>query len=905
MTRRGGRAGRAARLLVPLLLGAWTTAAGSAAPLGDPGAARGDGSAPRESLLFVVRLDQLDLSEGIPVFSEGTRYFLPLGELCRLLDLAVEVDAGRGYAAGFLIDEKKRFELDLKFRRVSLAGAASSFDDAAAFAESDDIYVDSALLESWLPLKLEVRFHDLLVKITATEKLPLQQRLERDKKLAAGAKARPPVDLPRFALPYRRLDGPFVDASLRYSKRGERGEGRLEYSLAATGDLLLLEANLFLYGSDEELTDARLTLGRKDPEGRLLGPLRAREVAFGDIFHPGLELAALPRSGPGFLISNFPLDQPSQFGRESFRGDLPPGWEAELYRGEELLAYVRSRDDGLYEFLDVPLLFGLNLFRVELYGPQGQRRTERRLRNVLDSLTPPGQLRYRLAGNDPGIRYFGPDRFEAGPRASLELSTGLARNVSASLSLASVDYRDRSTTFAEAGLRAFAGPLLASFDLAVDGDGGTALQGRLQSRWRRFGVELRHAQLDSFESERFVVPGEELRSRTWLRLDTVLPATFLPRLPLYLDLRQDRYASGRELDQVAFRVSAFLRGLSLTHQIALSRLTGDPSGGEILDGLPGGRAPARRTAVGQLLLSKYVARLALRGRADYELEPRAELTGLELTAEWERRDAWLLSGGVSRLFRSGENRYSAGVGRVEGPFGINAIVDYGRLGGFGLSLLLSMSFSRDSRTGHWQHQARPLAFGGGLSARAFLDENGNGLLDPGENGIAGAGLLVGGNNTRLRTDEQGELFLANLPPYQPLSLAISPGTLEDPYWQPAGPGVAILPRPGKVAVVDFPVEITGEITGTVYLELQGRSREAPGIELELVAADGRVAARARSAADGFYDLDRLRPGLYTLRIAEAQVARLKLTGPTHREVRLEPGGTILDNLDFQLVRGEI
>jgi hypothetical protein len=70
-------------------------------------------------------------------------------------------------------------------------------------------------------------------------------------------------------------------------------------------------------------------------------------------------------------VSSFPLQLQSQFDRQSFRGELPPGWEVELYRGAELLAYAQSRADGLYEFLDVPLLFGLNVFRLELYGPQG------------------------------------------------------------------------------------------------------------------------------------------------------------------------------------------------------------------------------------------------------------------------------------------------------------------------------------------------------------------------------------------------------------------------------------------------------------------------------------------------------------------------------------------------------
>ncbi len=69
--------------------------------------------------------------------------------------------------------------------------------------------------------------------------------------------------------------------------------------------------------------------------------------------------------------------------------------------------------------------------------------------------------------------------------------------------------------------------------------------------------------------------------------------------------------------------------------------------------------------------------------------------------------------------------------------------------------------------------------------------------------------------------------------------------------------VAILPRPGKLAMVDFPVQIAGEVSGTIYLLRAGTRREAGGVELELLDGRGEVVARTRSAADGFYDLDRL------------------------------------------------
>lgn len=849
-----------------------------------------------ELFLFALRLDQLVLSDELVIYRRGEKWLVPLGELCRLLDLAVDVDASRGLAAGFLIREDRRFLLDTRLLKIEVAGERRPFDSEGFLLEGGDIYVEANLLGKWLPLELEVEAHSLVVRVLAREKLPLQLRLEREKKLASSRKHHQTSHLPRLDLPYRLLDGPFADASLRYSRRADTAgttQNTLDYSLHATGELLYLEADLYLGGTSEEILDSRLSLGRKDPDGHLLGILGAREVTLGEIFHPGLELVALPRSGPGILISNFPLGQVSTFGRQSFRGDLPPGWEAELYRGEELLAYVRSRPDGLYEFLDVPLLVGLNLFRIELYGPQGQRRTERQALNIGDSLTPNGKVYYRLAGNDPGFRLVGQGPPTVGPRASLEVSAGLAKHVSATASLATLEQEGRTETYGQAGLHAYWGPILAGFDLAAESRGGLAWQGQLQSRWRGFGLQLRHAEIDGLESEALRSPVGPLRRRTWLSADAILPAwAFLPRMPVVFEARQDELRSGVKLTELRGRISAFRRGFAIANQLNYSFSS---SRNELDTG---------NRAFGQLLVSKFLRSLALRGEADYELKPNAELTSLAVTGEARRGRNWLLSGGVTRVLRSGQTRYQAGVSRLDGPFGFTATADYAGDVGLGVSLLLSISLSRDSREGEWHSQARSLASSGGLSARVFLDENGNGRMDPGEQPIEGAGLTLNGGNLAARTNRRGEVYLANLAAYQAADLAVSTSTLEDPYWQPGSEGVSIGSRPGKVAVIDFPIEVGGEIIGTVFLQYQGSRREAGGVEVELVAADGTVHAKTRSASDGFYDLVNLRPGSYTLRVAQDQVSRLRVVGAPSRSVELKPDGSVLEDLNFLLVSVE-
>lgn len=850
--------------------------------------------APQEEdlLLLAVRLDRTILTNSLPAYQTPSGVLVPLGELCRLLDLGITVDPASGTAAGFFIDEGRRFALDVRNQSVVVAGRSKRFDSAQIEIHEDDIYADASLLSEWLPLGLVVDPFGAVITVHPEEKLPLQLRLERARQLEmSGASGSGLASLPRRELPYRLFDGPFIDQTLRFATQPISGGGRnnlAEYATYVTGDLLFMEASAFLSGSDQGVSDSRLSLGRKDPDGRLLGFLAAREVTVGDVFHPGLELIASPRSGPGVLISSFPLDRQIQFDRQSFRGDLPPGWEAELYRGDELLAYTQSRADGLYEFIDVPLLFGFNVFRVELYGPQGQRRSELHRFNVGDTLTPKGRVYYRLAANDPSYRLAGTGPTDNQSRASFDLSAGLTRNLSASLSLAAVDLiNDGPHAYAKAALRAFWGLLFANLDVAADRNGGSVWQGTVQSRLGSVGVEAQHAVLDGFVSERFGPSfPSPLRSRTHLRFHAVIPSGWLPQVPVLFEARQDRFESGAQRRELTGSVSTFSRGLAVSNQVTWATTSG------------GDETPTT-TATGQFLVSRHHRAFSVRGQLAYSIRPDLQLDRIAMTGDQQLESGLLASAGVSRAIETGRTRYLVGLSKLEGAFGLGVTVNYTSPGGFGASVLLSVSVGRDPRDGSWHHQARPLAGFGALSARAFLDANGNGRFDLGEEPIADAGFLLNGAGGLARTDPAGGAFLANLSPYQDVDLTLATSTLEDPFWKPAVDGVRILPRPGKVAVIDFPVLVTGEITGTVYLERGGTSREASGVDLELVDSRGTVVKTARTAYDGFYDITDVEPGSYTLRVTAEHVVKLAVVAPS-REVDILPSGTVIDGLDFVL-----
>ena len=144
-------------------------------------------------------------------------------------------------------------------------------------------------------------------------------------------------------------------------------------------------------------------LYRSDPDGKLLGPLRATHIAAGDV--PGLS-STFNSAGPngrGLVVTNRPFSQIGNFDRTEFRGRLPDGWDAELYRNGTLVAFDSDSDgDGDYLFKNIDVLIGDNDYEIVLHGPQGQEQRVRDTVNVGTDSAPPGKLWYWAGVRQPG-----------------------------------------------------------------------------------------------------------------------------------------------------------------------------------------------------------------------------------------------------------------------------------------------------------------------------------------------------------------------------------------------------------------------------------------------------------------------------------------------------------------------
>ncbi|MCH9031004.1 MAG: hypothetical protein IIB00_01910, partial [candidate division Zixibacteria bacterium] len=534
----------------------------------------GDDFIEDEILILQVQLGKYILSDGILGFLHRGGVMLPLGEMCRIVDFPIEVEPDEGLAHGWFLREYRFFSLNHSRSEVVIRGRIQTYDASLVRLEADDIYVDATLLSRWFPLDFTMDLPRLIVRLSSREPLPFEQKLKREElwKSKRRGRASGPA-YPRQNSAYKLLDWPVVDAnqSLAYGRGSVRGR-EARYNGLVSGDFLFMTSTLFLLGSDETtVEELRLSLSRTDPDNGLLGPLGASKLSFGDIFSPQQALSATSRAGRGIEISNFPVSRPSEFDRTTMQGELLPDWEVELYRNEVLLDFQLSRGDGRYEFIDVPLLFGMNILRLVFYGPQSQKYEDVERILIGPGLLRPGERLYRLAYIQQDVDLFlvGIDTTriaqQGEERLLAEFEQGISRRISLSVSGASIPLRSGRRKYGSFGIRAALFGAFTRIDASHDNLGGTALKITTQSNPLGMDFLFEHGRFYDFISESISESGDPVTSQTQVRLDGVIPRWILPRISFGGTGRLERRESGRYRLNGSNRISFFFAGISASN----------------------------------------------------------------------------------------------------------------------------------------------------------------------------------------------------------------------------------------------------------------------------------------------------------------------------------------------------
>lgn len=859
-------------------------------------------SRPDEQLLILeVRLRDLVLNDGMFGYVDEGGLLLPLSEFFRTLEFPISIDPANGRASGWYIAEDRTFSLDILNREVAIDNRKMKFNRHLVELHEDEIYVDSRLLADWFPVDIQFDLGNLIVMLRSREPLPLEQRMTRDIRRGKALAQRDRRDgkYQKIETPYAWVAWPMVNlnAEAGYSKDATGADFlHSQYGLLANGDFMKHGASLFVGGNQEKgVSDVRFQMGRKDRDGEMLGFLRATEYSMGDIVTPSVELIAKSRFGRGAELSSFPLARTGKFDSTTVVGELPLGWEVELNRNGVLLDFRASRSDGRYEFADVPLLFGLNIIQLQFFGPQGQYREETKRILVGPGQVPPGRLNFRIAASqqderlvplDSGATLSAADQaLQGDPRASMEFEYGATKYLSLAASAATLPGTGGRRSYGGLGLRFGAGGMYGRLDVVRDNTGGTA--GKLGTQFNLpFNLVFLAEQglYKDFSSEEVVDDGDLPVSSTEGRLDGVVPLWQGNRLPFNFTGAYEKSESGASTLDLSNRLSLALGRLSMSNNLQWRRtrtVIGDTT-----------------SAGGGLLFGGRAWGVGIRGNLGYTIEPDAAFTLAAVSGETLFGAGISARGGVARSFATGVNTFSAGVSRRFKAFSVGLNSSYSDDDSAAVLLTFGLSAARDPHDGDWSLHSGEVAGKGAASARVFLDKDFDGVFSEGDEPVEGAKFETGHWLATQETDENGIAMLTGLPPYTKTPISLPPRGLEDPYWVAEPEGYLVPLRPGVTAQLDFPIVVTGEVDGTVVLRQGGATVAVSDVVIQLVDSQGQVLGEAKSSFDGFYLLEGVRPGIYTVRVNPEQLQRLGLVADAPKIVEIEGDGTIASGIDF-------
>lgn len=836
--------------------------------------------------LLNVFLGNIDLNEIITAYQVKENLLLPVGALSEILSIAINSRPETGTAEGFILKEDRRFFLDTSRREVTLLGKSSLYPSGMTVIYPDDIYIEARQLEKWFPFKLDIDLFSLTIIVKPTEPLPLQLRLEREKRIEAfHSKTTSRRSFPLQKTDYRLLSYPFIDQTIgltAINNKNSKDSLSGRYTTYASLDLLHMESAIYLAGNDQDNLDTyRITMGRKHPSEPLLGPLSATEFSFGHISAPGINMITTSHSNdPGITIDNYPLGQQRDFDTHTFEGNLLPGWEVELYHNNQLIDYQTEAIDGQYRFDNITLLFGYNFFRLVFYGPNGQEREETHKFTLNRSLTRPGEQHYRLNLVE--------DKKTHNIIPTLSFDIGLNKSTSAKLGLASLpltidDKRERHE-YASAGFINFQEFMVLDLNYAWDNSGGNAMDFGIQTKISKLNIKYNHIDYNDFISQAHQA-SNTLASKSDIRLDTAITSKLLPRVPLTIGFDERKYTTGNISTEFTNRVSTNIKGIAVSNDYSVDR--------------PYNQS-ARHT--GKFEITRHRRGKSLRSAISYQRKPISQINSFTLNHDGNHLGPFRLGLGYVH-YANNQNQYTVDLDKRHGDFSLNIKNTYNTSGSFSLNLQASMSFGRNPADKQWTHDSRSMASLGAATLSTFMDDNQNGIQDEEEEGLENVAFRINGARRTSPTDENGIAFLTQLTPYQSMDFNVAIETLEDPLWQPSAEGIRIIPRPGQVAHVNFPILMTGEIDGTVYLQTSDGNQYAGNVELQLVDKEGKVVNSERSAFDGFYIMSGITLGTYELRVSPSQISRLGLTPPGPISVTISAAEPFISGVDYVLVRG--
>jgi hypothetical protein len=293
----------------------WAAALGAAALLASQAPTAAQAQAPalvpptqEDFVLLQLQVKKFSLRNELRGYQTANGVCVDLADVILALDLPVRLDKKSRRATGWLFREDQTFTIDRDKNTVQIVNIERALLPGEIFDMPEGWCVDSKSLGGWLGATLTPNLYQSVLKLDSEQPLPFLEAIER-KSRAARLRGDRNFDLsayPAAPMPYKAWRAPSVDVVAQAGVRSHQGRTQtdLRYELFASGEVAKASVEARLASDNQGVPESlRLRAFRKDPQGGMLGPLKATHVAVGDVELLSGDLAGASGVGRGAFSS--------------------------------------------------------------------------------------------------------------------------------------------------------------------------------------------------------------------------------------------------------------------------------------------------------------------------------------------------------------------------------------------------------------------------------------------------------------------------------------------------------------------------------------------------------------------------------------------------------------------------
>ncbi|MCP4481610.1 MAG: hypothetical protein GY817_02135 [bacterium] len=815
--------------------------------------------------ILEVRTERNIILDGIDVYRTESSLLLPIVSVLQSMGFYVkeEFSVNAGFVTGWVYSPKNTFKISL-YKKVAIIGKkVFKFTDEEVQMKEYVIYIEKEFFEKLFPsLQVESDFNNLIMFIKSETPLPIEIQYERERVRARIVRYRRSkekkeianlnVSSNLFSFPSFNL---YTSYAYRDSLKGDKkayytSEG---YSLSSDFIFAGFDSNLTMYTSSfGQLDFAHLMMRQYSPDKNLLG--FASELTMGDVSMQSEPLISKAAYGSGFSISSFDRNAQNKNNNIQITGELQHEWEVELIRNGVLIDFFVKPVDGRYIFKNVEIFSGLNVFLLRFYGPHGQIKEEEKQIYIDRGFKAKGAVDFRLAFINKSHSILKdsssiPNDFqyifdlETGITSLFTLTGGFVYNKPLT------KRKEGRSQYARIGGKTSFGGMLFNFNAAVNNkDSGhgssTSVESRILSGWHVFAE---HKWFNNFVSDYSTVYGMEVRNVSKVVLDKPMMIFPFKKLPINFSLEKTVAQDNTSYIERAIRVSPnFFRKykISITgnDRVSYSDIT-------------------QRDL--QFLFSTRYRTLNIKSNMAYLFRPTEKMLSHSISANFGFLEKLNFSIGWSKNFLDkGQtlDSYSTGISSKL-PYGsVGVSTNYDSNKKYGVYLSYSLNLDYDYQNNKLGVMDKNYKNKGTVVVRVFLDNNNDGIFN--NDDLLLEDVKFKSDQVRIieKTDENGIAILHGIPTYRVVSLKVDLNSLEDVYWISNKEEEFVYLKPGAKIQMDFPIIMTGDIEGILYLE----DKVLRGFPLLLLDKHGNFIKKVYSEIDGLFLFEQVPVGEYFL-----------------------------------------